>query len=77
MFNDIEAKVSPEALHNKLGEIDYTKIKGKVYLVEETSEGQYGKFVEANNITSDAEAVQAWQNGQATAKDFTKANVTL
>ena len=77
MFNDIEAKVSPEALHNKLGEIDYTKIKGKVYLVEETSEGQYGKFVEANNITSDAEAVQAWQNGQDTAKDFTKANVTL
>ena len=77
MFNDIEAKVSPEALHNKLGEIDYTKIKGKVYLVEETSEGHYGKFVEANNITSDAEAVQAWQNGQATAKDFTKANVTL
>ena len=64
-------------MHNELGEIDYTKIKGKVYLVEETSEGQYGKFVEANNITSDAEAVQAWKNGQATAKDFTKANVTL
>lgn len=76
-FNDIEATVSPEDMHNELGEIDYTKIKGKVYLVEETSEGQYGKFVEANNITSDAEAVQAWQNGQATAKDFTKANVTL
>ena len=76
-FNDIEATVSPEDMHNELGEIDYTKIKGKVYLVEETSEGQYGKFVEANNITSDAEAVQAWQNGQATAKEFTKANVTL
>ena len=76
-FNDIEATVSPEDMHNELGEIDYTKIKGKVYLVEETSEGQYGKFVEANNITSDAEAVQAWKNGQATAKDFTKANVTL
>ena len=76
-FNDIEATVSPEDMHNELGEIDYTKIKGKVYLVEETSEGQYGKFVEANNITSDAEAVKAWQNGQATAKDFTKANVTL
>lgn len=76
-FNDIEATVSPEDMHNELGEIDYTKIKGKVYLVEETSEGQYGKFVEANNITSDAEAVQAWKNGQANAKDFTKANVTL
>ena len=76
-FNDIEATVSPEDMHNELGEIDYTKIKGKVYLVEETSEGHYGKFVEANNITSDAEAVQAWKNGQANAKDFTKANVTL
>ena len=76
-FNDIEATVSPEDMHNELGEIDYTKIKGKVYLVEETSEGQYGKFVEANNITSDAEAVKAWKNGQANAKDFTKANVTL
>ena len=76
-FNDIEATVSPEDMHNELGEIDYTKIKGKVYLVEETSEGQYDKFVEANNITSDAEAVQAWRNGQATAKEFTKANVTL
>ena len=76
-FNDIEATVSPEDMHNELGEIDYTKIKGKVYLVEETSEGQYGKFVEANNITSDAEAVQAWKEGQANAKDFTKANVTL
>ena len=76
-FNDIEATVSPEDMHNELGEIDYTKIKGKVYLVEETSEGQYGKFVEANNITSDAEAVKAWKEGQANAKDFTKANVTL
>ena len=76
-FNDIEATVSPEDMHNELGEIDYTKIKGKVYLVEETSEGHYGKFVEANNITSDAEAVKAWKEGQANAKDFTKANVTL
>ena len=76
-FNDIEATVSPEDMHNELGEIDYTKTKGKVYLVEETSEGQYGKFVEANNITSDAEAVKAWKEGQANAKDFTKANVTL
>ena len=36
-FNDIEAPVSPEGMHNKLGEIDYTKTKGKVYLVEENS----------------------------------------
>ena len=76
-FNDIEAPVSPEGMHNSLGEINYGKITGKVYLVEETSDGHYGKFVEATNIKSDEEAVNAWKNGQATAKDFTKENVTL
>ena len=76
-FNDIEAPVSPEGMHNNLGEINYGKISGKVYLVEETSDGHYGKFVEATNIKSDEEAVNAWKNGQATAKEFTKENVTL
>ena len=76
-FNDIEAPVSPEGMHNNLGEINYGKITGKVYLVEETSDGHYGKYVEASNIKNDEEAVNAWKNGQATAKDFTKENVTL
>ena len=52
-FNDVEAPVSPEGMHNNLGEINYGKITGKVYLVEETSDGHYGKFVEANGVTSD------------------------
>ena len=64
-------------MHNKLGEIDYTKTTGKVYLVEETADGQYGKFVEANGVTSDEDAVAKWKAGQASAKDFTKENVTL
>jgi len=76
-FNDIEAPVSPEGMHNNLGEINYGKITGKVYLVEETSDGHYGKFVEANGVSSDEDAVAKWKNGQATAKDFTKENVTL
>ena len=76
-FNDIEAPVSPEGMHNKLGEIDYTKTTGKVYLVEETADGQYGKFVEASGVSSDEDAVAKWKAGEATAKDFTKANVTL
>ena len=76
-FNDVEASVSPEGMHNNLGEINYGKITGKVYLVEETSDGHYGKFVEANGVTSDEDAVAKWKNGQATAKDFTKENVTL
>ena len=76
-FNDIEANVSPEGLHTDLGEIDYTKLNGKIYLVEETSDGKYGKFVEANNVTNDEEAVKSWKEGQANAKEFTKENVTL
>ena len=76
-FNDIEAKVSPEGMHNKLGEIDYTKTTGKVYLVEETADGQYGKFVVVNGVASDEDAVKKWKAGQTDAKDFTKANVTL
>lgn len=76
-FNDIEAPVSPEGMHNKLGEIDYTKTTGKVYLVEETADGQYGKFVETNGVSSDEDAVAKWKAGEASAKDFNKANVTL
>ena len=76
-FNNIEASVSPEGMHNKLGEIDYTKTTGKVYMVEETSDGRYGKFVEANGVTSDEDAVTKWKAGEATAKEFTKENVTL
>ena len=76
-FNDIEAPVSPEGMHNNLGEINYGKITGKVYLVEETSDGHYGKFVEASGVSSDEDAATKWKNGQATAKDFTKENVTL
>lgn len=77
-FNDIEASVSPEGMHNKLGEINYAKTTGKVYLVEETSGGQYGKYVVADNgVSSDEDAVTKWKAGLANAKDFTKANVTL
>ena len=77
-FNNIKARVSPEGMHNSLGEIDYTKTKGKVYLVEETADGKYGKYVVANDgVTSDEDAVTKWKAGQADAKEFTKENVTL
>ena len=76
-FNDIEVPVSPEDMHNKEGGVNYKNVTSNVYIVEETSDGHYGKFVKASNITNDQEAVLAWKNGQATAKDFIKANVTL
>ena len=76
-FNDIEVPVSPEDMHYKWGGVNYEKVTSNVYIVEETSDGHYGKFVQASNITNNQEAVRAWKNGQATAKDFIKANVTL
>ena len=77
-FNDIEVPVSPEGMHNKLGEINYKEISGKVYLVEELSDGQYGKFVLAENgVSSDEDAVTKWKEGQSNAKEFTKENVTF
>ena len=77
-FNNIEAEVSPEGMHTKLGEIDYTRTKGRVYLVEETSDGQYGKYVVAENgVANDDDAATKWNEGLANAKDFTKENVEL
>ena len=77
-FNDIEATVSPEGMHHIIGEINYAKTTGKVYIVEETSDGQYGKYVVSDNgVSSDEDAVDKWKAGLANAKDFTKANVTL
>ena len=76
-FNDIEVPVSPEDMHYKWGGVNYKNVTSNVYIVEETSDGHYGKFVHASNITNNQEAVRAWKNGQATAKDFIKANVTL
>ena len=76
-FNDIKVPVSTEDMHYKWGGVNYTKVTSNVYIVEETSDGHYGKFVQASNITNNQEAVRAWKNGQATAKDFIKANVTL
>ena len=76
-FNDIEVPVSPEDMHYEWGGVNYEKVTSNVYIVEETSDGHYGKFVQASNITNNQEAVRAWKNGQATAKDFIKANVTL
>ena len=76
-FNDIKVPVSTEDMHYEWGGVNYTKVTSNVYIVEETSDGHYGKFVKTSNITNAQEAVLAWKNGQATAKDFIKANVTL
>ncbi|MDO4814880.1 MAG: YSIRK-type signal peptide-containing protein [Gemella sp.] len=76
-FNDVTAKVTPEGLHTATGDINYTALPtgGKVYIVEELSDGVYGKYVEATSVASDEAVVAAFKAGLATAKDFTSANV--
>ncbi|BCJ10472.1 hypothetical protein SMNM65_09040 [Streptococcus mitis] len=52
-FNDIKVPVSPEDMHYVGGGVNYTNVTSNVYIVEETSDGHYGKFVKASNITTD------------------------
>ncbi|MDU3923780.1 MAG: MucBP domain-containing protein, partial [Staphylococcus aureus] len=79
-FGDVTAKLTPEGLSNAEGKITYDTVKagGKAWIVEQTGKGTYGKYVQADSgaITSDAKMVEAFKAGEATAKDFTSANVT-
>jgi R5 protein len=76
-FNNIDAPVSPEGMHNSLGEINYSKASGKIYIVEETEDGRYGNFVVADSVTGDESVISAWHSKQYSAKPFTKENVAL
>lgn len=76
-FNDMELTVSPEDV-NTDGGPNYSKLKGKTYIVEELSDGRYGKFVVAENGAASLRDVLAyWQIDRDYGKDFTKANVNL
>lgn len=76
-FNNIDAPVSPEGMHNSLGEINYSKVSGKIYIVEETEDGHYGNFVVADSVSDDESVISTWRAKQDSAKPFTKENVTL
>ena len=72
--------MTPEGLNNAEGKITYDTVKpgGKAWIVEQTGKGTYGKYVQADSgtISSDAKMVEAFKSGEATAKNFTSANVT-
>ena len=74
-FNDMELTVSPEDV-NTDGGLNYKNLRGRVYLVEELSDGRYGKFVVAEDGVGNAkDALAKWNNGREYGKEFTKANV--
>ena len=79
-LGDVTAKLTPEGLSNAEGKITYDTVKagGKAWIVEQIGKGTYGKYVQADSgaITSDAKMVEAFKAGEATAKNFTSANVT-
>ena len=43
-FNDVTTRATVQGMHKTDGSIDYGKIKGRVWLVEEKEDGTYGKF---------------------------------
>lgn len=79
-FNDITVHANPGNLHNEDGSIRYNNIKegSRVWLVSETDEGKYGKYVLATkpNTANDSWAVETFKQGENDAKDFTKENIT-
>lgn len=75
-FNDMELTVSPEDVNNN--GLNYKNLRGKTYIVEELSDGRYGKFVVAEDGVGNAkDALAKWNNGREYGKEFTKANVNL
>ena len=76
-FNDMELTVSPEDVNTDSG-LNYKNLRGRVYLVEELSDGRYGKFVVAEDgVGNTKDALAKWNNGREYSKEFTKANVNL
>ena len=79
-FNDITVHANPGNLHNEDGSIRYNNIKegSRVWLVSETDEGKYGKYVLATKPTTanDSWAVETFKQGENDAKDFTEENIT-
>ena len=79
-FNDITVHANPGNLHNEDGSIRYNNIKegSRIWLVSETDEGKYGKYVLATKPTTanDSWAVETFKQGENNAKDFTKENIT-
>ena len=78
-FNDITIHGNPTNLHNEDGSIRYENIKdgARVWLVSETSESHYDKYVLAIKPTdaNDTWARNTFKNGEGQAKEFTKNNV--
>ena len=78
-FNNVTVHANPTNLHNEDGSIRYENIKdgARVWLVSETSENHYDKYVLATKPTgaNDTWARDTFKKGEVQAKSFTRENV--
>ena len=79
-FNNVTVHANPINLHNEDGSIRYENIKdgARVWLVSETSENHYDKYVLATKPTgaNDTWARDTFKKAESKAKVFTKENVS-
>ena len=79
-FNNVTVHANPTNLHNEDGSISYENIKdgARVWLVSETSENHYDKYVLATKPTgaNDTWARDTFKKAESKAKVFTKENVS-
>ena len=81
IFNNVTVHANPTNLHNEDGSIRYENIKdgARVWLVSETSENHYDKYVLATKPTgaNDTWATETFKKAENKAKVFTKENVSV
>lgn len=78
-FNDVNLKTTNSGLIKANGGIDYSNVSGgRTWIVEEKSDGIYGKYVLADTPTTldDNWTVNTFKTNEASAKDFNNENVT-
>lgn len=73
-FNDVTTKATVQGMHKVDGSIDYAKITGRVWLIEEKEDGSYGKFKLIENGTGLSDDKIAELSKEA-AGTFSKAEV--
>ena len=78
-FNDVNLKTTNFGLIKANGGIDYSNVSGgRTWIVEEKSDGTYGKYVLADTPTTldDNWTVNTFKANETSAKDFNNENIT-
>lgn len=78
-LGNVTAKLTSEGLVQNDGKINYSGVRtgGRTWIVEETGNGTYGKYVVADTpaTPSDTWVADTFKAGEATAKEYTSTNI--